>query len=143
MSAIIVLVLRILLAACLYTFLFLAIFKIWGNTFNPAKRDLEMQIPKIILKNIEDGKEHLPGKSEIFIGREIRNDVIVEDEAVSATHAKIYFKNENWLIEDLESTNGTYLNDQRIYTPSVLLNGDVIAIGQASLEISFSEEKSE
>jgi pSer/pThr/pTyr-binding forkhead associated (FHA) protein len=143
MSAVIVLVLRVLLAVCLYTFLFLAIFKIWGNTFNPAKRDFETQIPKILFKNIEDGKEHLPGKLEIFIGREIRNNIIVEDEAVSSTHARIYFKNENWLIEDLESTNGTFLNNQRIFTPSVLLNGDVISIGQTSLEISFSKKKPE
>ena len=83
-----------------------------------------------ILKTIESDK------NEIMIGRNAENDIVVENLAVSKLHARIVKQDEAYYIEDLNSTNGTYLNKIRI-TKKDLKNNDIIIIGKHSLEIHF------
>ena len=83
-----------------------------------------------ILKTIESDK------NEIIIGRNAANDIAIENLAVSKQHAKIVKQDEAYYIEDLNSTNGTYLNKIRI-TKKNLNNNDIIIIGKNSLEIHF------
>jgi pSer/pThr/pTyr-binding forkhead associated (FHA) protein len=81
-----------------------------------------------ILKTIEYDK------NEIMIGRNTENDIVIENLAVSKLHAKIVKQDGAYYIEDLNSTNGTYLNKIRI-TKMELKNNDIIIIGKHSLEI--------
>jgi pSer/pThr/pTyr-binding forkhead associated (FHA) protein len=81
-----------------------------------------------ILKTIEYDK------NEIMIGRNTENDIVIENLAVSKLHAKIVKQDGAYYIEDLNSTNGTYLNKIRI-TKKDLKNNDIIIIGKHSLEI--------
>ncbi|MDX2440671.1 MAG: FHA domain-containing protein [Desulfobacterales bacterium] len=83
-----------------------------------------------ILKTIEFDK------NEIIIGRNAANDIAIENLAVSKQHARIVKQDEEYYIEDLNSTNGTYLNKIRI-TKKNLNNNDIIIIGKHSLEIHF------
>jgi len=83
-----------------------------------------------ILKTIESDK------NEIMIGRNAANDIAIENLAVSKQHARIVKQDEAYYIEDLNSTNGTYLNKISI-TKKALKNNDIIIIGKHSLEIHF------
>jgi VWFA-related protein len=67
-------------------------------------------------------------RSGASIGRLDDNSIILKDNNVSKHHAKIIFSNGKFYIEDLQSTNGTYINTKKIIN-SVLNNGDVFKIG--------------
>ena len=83
-----------------------------------------------ILKTIESDKK------EIVIGRNAENDIVIENLAVSKMHARIVEQDGAYYIEDLNSTNGTYLNKIKI-TKKDLKDNDIIIIGKHSLEINF------
>lgn len=69
----------------------------------------------------------------VTIGRQPDNLVCIDNPIVSGYHAKIYWENNGYFLEDLESFNGTYLNNQRIR--KVPLNdGDVVLIGKHVVE---------
>jgi len=69
-------------------------------------------------------------KSEIFIGRDIANDVLINDAEVSRRHARISIQAGNYVIEDLGSTNGTFVNGQKLAGPRVLRVGDTVMFGE-------------
>lgn len=77
-----------------------------------------------------------PGKvfpleqQEIILGRDLANDIAISDPEISRRHARFLLQEDNVIIEDLGSTNGTFLNGQRISTPQQLRAGDVITFGE-------------
>jgi pSer/pThr/pTyr-binding forkhead associated (FHA) protein len=73
-------------------------------------------------------------KTKITIGRTDSNDIQVDNAAVSAHHARIVQDGRYYVIEDLNSTNGTFVNEKRI-TRRVLEENDVITIGKHSLVV--------
>ena len=91
---------------------------------------ISLKFNEKILKTIESDK------NEIMIGRNAENDIVVENLAVSKLHARIVKQDEAYYIEDLNSTNGTYLNKIKI-TKKDLKNNDIISVGKHSLEIHF------
>ncbi|GAB4578798.1 MAG: hypothetical protein Fur0022_15350 [Anaerolineales bacterium] len=64
-------------------------------------------------------------------GRETDNDICIPDEQVSRAHAQIEQTSEGYLLTDLKSTNGTFINDRKITQPTLLRIGDAISIGPA------------
>lgn len=70
----------------------------------------------------------LTGKNK-SIGREAGNDVVVDDETVSSKHAQMIPNEGGWKVEDLGSTNGTFVNDKKITTQS-LKPGDKVRFGK-------------
>ena len=60
------------------------------------------------------------------IGRDVNNAIVVEDQFVSAGHAILTFRGRVWYIEDLESTNGTFVNGAPVTEVTPLGYGDVI-----------------
>jgi pSer/pThr/pTyr-binding forkhead associated (FHA) protein len=68
-------------------------------------------------------------KSEITVGRDITNDFVVNDAEVSRKHAKLTLEGDHYKIEDLNSTNGTYIDGQRLIGPHVLAVGEIIMFG--------------
>ena len=73
----------------------------------------------------------------ISIGRLPDNHLPVDNLAVSGHHAKVYFEGEHYWVEDNNSLNGTYLNNQRI-TKSQLKDGDKVLVGKHTIE--FKDE---
>jgi len=63
------------------------------------------------------------------IGRTNGNDLIIQGRTVSRRHARLFFDNGRWYLEDLQSANGTLVNNVRVYQPVVLNDGDVINFG--------------
>lgn len=68
-------------------------------------------------------------KVETSIGRDDKNDVAVHDATVSRKHAVIVVQGTHYVLQDLGSTNGTYINDARLNAPQVLKPNDVILFG--------------
>ena len=75
------------------------------------------------------GETYMLVKVETSIGRDEKNDIAVRDATVSRRHAVITVQGTNYILQDLGSTNGTYLNDARLNTPHVLKPKDVILFG--------------
>jgi diguanylate cyclase (GGDEF)-like protein len=75
------------------------------------------------------------------VGRQPDNDVIISDESASRRHAEIYSHDNNLIITDLGSTNGTFVNRQRLSQPLVLRSGDQIRIGQHVANITYKGDK--
>jgi len=76
----------------------------------------------------------------VTIGRQPDNLIQIDNPAVSGHHARVYWKDGQYVLEDLESFNGTYLNNSRIEA-AVLADRDVIAIGKHT--VLFSEQGSD
>jgi pSer/pThr/pTyr-binding forkhead associated (FHA) protein len=72
---------------------------------------------------------------EARIGRADGCAIRLSDSYVSQMHARLYAQDGAWLVEDLGSTNGTYLNDRRVAQPVEVHAGDVIKIGKTVLEL--------
>ncbi len=84
--------------------------------------------------------DQMRGKSfgleeELTIGRSDKCRVILDDSYVSQLHARIFMKNGTCMVEDLGSTNGTYVNQRRISSPVQLQRGDRVKIGKTVLEM--------
>ncbi len=81
---------------------------------------------------------------QIRVGRNSANDIHIDNLAVSGSHAIIKRVMNNYFIEDLNSTNGTFVNEKKI-TQYEILDGDEVIIGKHSLTFhylrSFSRQK--
>jgi pSer/pThr/pTyr-binding forkhead associated (FHA) protein len=69
----------------------------------------------------------------LTIGRKPGNDVVIDNQAISGSHARIVEENQTYFIEDLNSLNGTFLNGQKV-NKYALKNGDIILIGNHTIE---------
>jgi hypothetical protein len=84
----------------------------------------------IIQTGISRGTEFPLEKAELFIGRDLNNDIVISDPEVSRRHARLVLTGNTYAIEDLGSTNGTFLRGQRLTAPVVLTPGEVITFGE-------------
>ncbi len=76
------------------------------------------------------GKAFPLEKPEIFIGRDLANDIVINDPEVSRRHARLSNQGNQFIIEDLGSTNGTSVNGQRLTGPYMLRPGEQITFGE-------------
>jgi pSer/pThr/pTyr-binding forkhead associated (FHA) protein len=139
MSAVLVLVLRILLVASLYGFLGWALFTIWKDLQAQTLIFKSRQIPPITLLtfDLQPTEPRQFKEGVLVIGRDSNCDLSLEDETVSARHARLSYHHNQWWLEDLQSTNGTFLNNELVETPTVIISGDKIRCGQAELTIQI------
>ena len=82
-------------------------------------------------------KEVPVGSRPVTIGRAPDNDIAVDNLAVSNYHAKVYFEANRMVVEDLDSLNGTFVNDLRIER-ATLHDGDKIHIGKHIIKVDTS-----
>jgi pSer/pThr/pTyr-binding forkhead associated (FHA) protein len=85
-----------------------------------------------------DGSEHELSDS-VAIGRDPKNDLVLESAAVSREHAAVTIRDGRWFLEDRGSFNGTYLNGTRVVpgTPMPLRHADRISVGSETLIFSW------
>ncbi len=79
------------------------------------------------------GREHLLNSETTVIGRALENDIVITSKRVSREHARLQRDGWRVVLEDLESTNGTFLNDERLLESVALHDGDCIKIGDVAL----------
>lgn len=83
------------------------------------------------------GVRHLLTRKSVLIGRDDQNVIVLPDSAVSAHHAKILHWDDAWMIQDLQSTNGTFLNGSAVIGSQRLWPGALIRLGR--LEFRFED----
>ena len=147
MIATVVLTLRIAMAIALFSFLGWALLTLWRDLKRQAEGLASQKIPPVQLE-IDHGQGGVVQNqfvdSAIMIGRDKHCDLHLTDETVSAQHAHILFHHGHWWLEDLQSTNGTFLNSEKITIPTVLITGDEIKCGDTlfRIRIGFDNQPS-
>ena len=120
-----------------------------GQAFVPPSYDTVPIGATLVLKGINDSRELaiprrlssvLFGRNDRLAGLAVDIDLTSEDgqtRGVSRRHARVRFVNERYLIEDLESLNGTFLNRRRLvpFVPEVLRGGDELRFGSLSFTV--------
>ena len=77
----------------------------------------------------------VPIRGIITLGRKPENTIVLTEPFVSGNHAKIYAKNNNLYVEDLNCTNGVYVNNERIQEKYKLVADDEVKIGSAIFKV--------
>lgn len=75
------------------------------------------------------------GTTPIIIGRAPDATIVLEDDFVSTHHTQLIPRDGRWLVEDMGSTNGTWIGHEKIIAPTVLVPGAKLRIGRTSLEL--------
>jgi len=146
MSAPFVLALRVLLAVSLYAFLGWTLLTIWRELRTQGTLLAARKIPGIGL-NLQVGEQPASQQyftqSEILLGRDAHCDMPIPDDTVSIRHARLAYHHGQWWLEDLGSTNGTMLNKEKVTIPTVVIGGDKIDCGKASITINLGIDQSD
>ncbi len=143
MIATVVLVLRIGLAIALYAFLGWALSTLLRDLQQQGDRISKQKIPGItIFVRIYQGNEtqRFFAQTEILIGRDTNCDISMSDETMSAHHARIVYHHGQWWLEDLNSTNGTFLNKEKLTTHAVIITDDEFKCGNTIFGIGIDAD---
>lgn len=135
------LALRIILAGLLFAFLIWAVRIIWKDFTITAQVESQNTIPQILLSVIsENPVSQAFSLDEIIIGREPSCDFQIPDQTVSSKHARIFYSLDQWWVEDIGSSNGSYLNEILVSTSAVLTIGDQLRLGKVTINIEFPDQ---
>jgi hypothetical protein len=89
----------------------------------------------VIIEGDRAGQTISLNRRELSIGRAEDSDLIVDDEFASTHHAKLVLINNDWLIQDLNSTNGTFLDGTRVGTLAVVKLNTSVRVGKTVFEL--------
>ena len=143
MTAILVLILRFALAVALYTFLGWILSILWQEVKQQGEFLASQKKPVIkVLAQLESGKEvqQRYSQTEVTIGRDPNCDFPILDEAISAQHARVSFHHSQWWLEDLNSTNGTFMGKSRVTVPVVLIASDQFKCGNTLFTVDMDAQ---
>ena len=99
-----------------------------------------MEVPQaqlIVMSRSGRGKQYVVNSRICYVGRDDTNQVAIDDDALSKKHAKIVYAAGQYCIEDLASSNGTFVNGERVVSRAALKDGDLIRLGLLILKFSF------
>ncbi len=145
-------VLKICLLVLLYLFFFRVLRAVWAEvnlakatTAPPAgsrrtarrTRSRERRPPKLtVLEPSALAGQVFPLGDELTVGRAAGCQITLDDNYASQVHARIFTRDGQLFVEDLGSTNGTYLNRRKVSAPMVVSRGDQVQIGSTVMEVS-------
>ena len=89
----------------------------------------------VITKGAKAGLEMPLGDGPLTIGRSQESNLVIRDDYTSTHHARLMLWNGRWVVQDLDSTNGTFLADERVTVPTPVPTGATVTIGQTSFEL--------
>lgn len=89
----------------------------------------------VLLQGDRAGTELALDRREVSIGRAENADLVIRDEFASTHHAKLVLLKDEWLLQDLNSTNGTFVDGKRVGTPVVVAVNVPIQIGSTVFEL--------
>jgi hypothetical protein len=157
MSEIALTVIKVLFLALLWLFILSAVSVIRSDLFGrtvrsgdqPGAQELESPPPPpkrtkrprgeprvlVVTQGSQAGQSAALADGVIMIGRGADCQIILDDDYVSTRHARIAASGDQWYVEDLGSTNGTYLGSQRITQPTTIGLGAQVRIGKTILEL--------
>lgn len=138
----IILILRIAVVGLLYLFLWQVLQVVLRDLRKSAAGlpSTPLAFGQLVL--VSAGQTGLPvGKSfplkpVTMIGRSLESDVMLNDTFLSTQHARLELRGDEWVLEDLKSTNGTFVNEFSVHNPTSINEGDIIRIGRIELKMS-------
>jgi pSer/pThr/pTyr-binding forkhead associated (FHA) protein len=139
--------LKFLFLALLYLFIARAIRVIYLDLVGPrvprprgAQQPRKRKgAPKSVAVNEPEKPVRTFSLSQVLtLGRAENCDVRLDDTYVSTLHARFFSKDGTWFVEDLGSTNGTYLNRVKVTSPSPIATGDEVRLGKTTVEVRRS-----
>lgn len=137
MSAVLLLALRAGMAVLLYAFLGWALLLLVRDLRQESQKILARQFASITLIQDDDpdALEHRFNQTEITIGRDPICNLVINDSTVSSQHARLSYHHNQWWVEDLNSKNGTWLNEESVTRAVVLAADDRIRCGSVMLQV--------
>lgn len=113
-----------------------AVFSTPTATNGDTAKQAEQKATKLVVtEGDKAGTEIALSGRQLTIGRAGDSDLIVDDEYASTHHAKLVFINGDWLVQDLDSTNGTFLDGQKVGTPMTVSMNTQVRVGQTTFEL--------
>jgi pSer/pThr/pTyr-binding forkhead associated (FHA) protein len=129
---------RLLFLALLYIFLF-GIARMLLRDLSAAAREPTAELGRLVVVASPAGE---PAEGSTLnldaittLGRDVNNAIVVDDQFASTQHAVLTFRGRTWYVEDLESTNGTFVNGQPVDGVAPVGYGDEIQIGRVRLRL--------
>ena len=135
-------ILRLSVIIIIYFIIIYALKIMYTDTKSVVKKKKKLKKATYALEVINSGDNTslkagsiIPISGNLTIGRKSDNTVILDDKYASSHHMKIYIKNNEYVLEDLDSTNGTKVNDVKIRNTITLKIGDIIKVGTATFKL--------
>jgi pSer/pThr/pTyr-binding forkhead associated (FHA) protein len=131
-------IMRLAFLALIYLFL-IGVVRVLIRDLRAASREPATELGRLIVLASPSGE---PAVGAVFaldavttIGRDVNNAVVVEDPFASSEHSALTFRGRAWFVEDLGSTNGTFLNGSQVEGTAPVSYGDEIQVGEVRLRL--------
>jgi pSer/pThr/pTyr-binding forkhead associated (FHA) protein len=144
-------ILKLFLLVLLYLFFFRVLRAVWAEITPsravaeaPARRSRRERRPprsrsaepRLVVVEPDDQRGRaFDLASEMTVGRAAGCQVVLDDTYVSQLHTRIFQRDGQVMVEDLGSTNGTYLNNRRVSGPMMMSRGDKLRVGKTVMEL--------
>jgi len=130
-------ILKLVFLAMLYLFLWQVARAIWAHVGSGAEVDRRRRTGADIVVVHSDGQAGLrfAVRGGVVLGRSDDADVMLDDPYASDFHLRFGTENGQVVVNDLGSTNGTYVNGRRISSPVSLSQGDAVQVGKTIMEV--------
>jgi pSer/pThr/pTyr-binding forkhead associated (FHA) protein len=134
---------RIALVLALYGFLSLAFWLVWQELRQSSALLKAPLIPQLTLTTFGDGAETVYRYAipQVTLGRDPACDCRLDDRTISGLHARLSYHDNQWWLEDASSTNGTFINEERVTSAVAIITGDLVRFGQRSLRVSIGTQE--
>jgi pSer/pThr/pTyr-binding forkhead associated (FHA) protein len=144
---VLLLALRLLLAALLYAFLGAVLLMLWRDLRRAtAERETALPESQLLVLTTPDDEVGQPAPGTVLtlqpvtsIGRSPSNTVVIPDSYASSQHALLTWREGRWWLEDRNSRNGTMLNGRPIEHSAPVSSGDVIGVGRTQLKLEVAQ----
>ncbi|HYU49511.1 MAG TPA: FHA domain-containing protein [Candidatus Limnocylindria bacterium] len=131
-------IMRLAFLALIYLFL-IGVVRVLIRDLRAASREPATELGRLIVLASPSGE---PAVGSVFaldavttIGRDVNNAVVIEDPFASSEHCALTFRGRSWYVEDLASTNGTFLNGNQVDGTAPMSYGDEIQVGEVRLRL--------
>ncbi|HEY4378265.1 MAG TPA: FHA domain-containing protein [Acidimicrobiales bacterium] len=143
-------ILKLCLLVLLYLFFLRVLRAVWAEIRGPKRVE---QVPKrakkearrvhkkagpvqlAVVEPVEQKGRTFPLADELTVGRAAGCQVTLDDTYASQIHARVFARDGQLFVEDLGSTNGTYLNRKKVLGPMVMQRGDRLQVGNTVMEL--------
>ncbi len=131
-------IVRLAFVACLYVFFFFLLRALWRD-LRTTVATAGVALGRLVVVESPEGTPakgaSIPLDAITSMGRDVNNSITVEDGYVSAEHALLTFRGRAWYLEDRGSTNGTFVNGQRVVGVVPVGYGDELQLGKVRMRL--------
>lgn len=131
-------ILRLLFLALLYLFLWFVV-RILLRDLRAAAREPSAELGRLVVIASPEGEPPVAATFSLdavtTIGRDVNNTIVVDDPFASGNHAALTYRGRAWYVEDLSSTNGTFVNGHAVEGIAPIAVGDELQIGNVRFRL--------